>query len=118
MVSIDTERVQLALADFLDQRVLTALDSSSPYRWILGGASTLALSKIQNLLNTYSPMLKSLGILDDTGNLVLEVVETFINSAFQKQANVKLPILGIPFNFNKEDGDILISLLKQYGEIR
>lgn len=117
MVSIDTQKVQMALADFLDQRVLTALDQTSPYRWILGGASTIALSRVENLIKTYSPLLKSLGVLDETGNIILNVVETFVTSAFQKQSSVKLPILGIPFTFTKDDGEALITLLKQYGEL-
>lgn len=114
---IDTERLQLALADFIDQRVITALDTGSPYRWLFGGASTIALSQVQNLIKHYTPILKTLGIIDDKGKIILEVVETFLNSAFEKQSNLRFPILGIPFNFNKEDGDALISLLKQYGDI-
>lgn len=115
MVSMDMGRVPSALADFLDQRVLTALDANSPYRWLIGGASAIALSRFDTLIKSYMPILKGMGLIDEAGNLVIDVVETFIQSAFDKQPNVKFPIVGIPFNFNREDGDALIQILKQRG---
>ena len=115
MVSMNMDKVPLALADFLDQRVMTALDSNSPYRWIIGGASTLVLSRFQEIVKTYTPILRALGLLDENGRLMIEIVERFITSAFDKQPNMRLPIMGVPFNFNKDDGQVLIELLKQRG---
>lgn len=115
MTAIGIPKVQQALAEWTDTRVMTALDSTSPMRWILGGVSTIALARIDNLIKTYGPILKSLGVLDETGNLVLEVVTQFVNSAFQRQSVVRMPILGVPFNFNVDDGTALIECLKRYG---
>lgn len=108
-------QIQQALAEFTDTRIMTALDNSSPVRWIIGGVSTVAISRLDNILKTYGPLLRSLGVLDDTGNLILTVVEQFVNSAFDKQPTVRMPLLGIPFTFNKEDGTALIDCLKKYG---
>lgn len=115
MVSMDMNKVPLALADFLDQRVLTALDSNSPHRWIIGGVSTIALTRFDSLIKTYMPILKGFGLVDETGCLVVDVVETFIRSAFDKQPNVRFPIMGIPFNFNREDGEAFLQILRQRG---
>ena len=109
------QQTQQAVAEFVDTRIMTALDKSSPVRWMIGGASTLAISRLDNILKTYAPILKSLGVLDETGNLILTVVERFVSSAFEKQSSVTMPILGIPFTFNADDGRALIDCLKRYG---
>lgn len=117
MAAMDMSKVPAALADFLDQRVLTALPDGSPYKWVIGGASTIALSNFSNLVKNYAPLLKTLGILDSNGFLIVEMVEQFLNSAFEKQQVLKLPLLGIPFNFNSEDGKYLVEALKRHGGI-
>lgn len=117
MASVELSKVQSALAEWMDNRVMSALDTTSPARWMLGGVSSLALANLQNVIRTYAPLLKSLGVLDETGNLVLTVVEAFVNNAFQKQGIVKMPLLGIPFTFNADDGQALIECLKRHGGI-
>lgn len=117
MATMDMSQVPQALADFLDQRVLTALPDASPYRWIIGGASTIVLAKFSNLVKAYAPLLKTLGILDANGLLVIEMVEQFLNSAFEKQQTLRLPLIGVPFKFDKSDGQYLIEALKRHGGI-
>ena len=117
MAAMSIQNVQQALAEWMDQRVMTALDSSSPIRWIIGGASTVGLARLDSVIKVYSPLLKSIGILDETGHLILDVFETFVRSAFEKQSIVRMPILGVPFAFNEEDGTALIACLKKYGGI-
>ena len=113
MTTMDMSKVPMALADFLDNRVLTALPDNSPYRWVLGGASTIVLTRFSNLVQTYMPMLKALGVLDETGGLVIEMVEKFLTSAFEKQQTLRVPLLGVPFNFDKSDGQYLIEALRR-----
>ena len=116
MSSISPAGVQMALADFIDQRVMPAISSdNSAYRWLIGGASTLFLSRFGSMYEQYKPVLVSFGLLDDSGNIKVEDATKFIYSAFEKQREVKMPLLGLPFTFDKTDGDVFIQILKSKG---
>lgn len=116
MSTIDMSSVQAALADFMDQRVLPGIaDDNSLLKWALGGVSVLVLGRIDEVAKGYLPALKSLGIVNDKGHFDVDVAERFMDGAFSRQAEFKLPMLGTPVIFDKTDGDALIKLLRQYG---
>ena len=118
MSTIGISGVQVALAEFIDQRILPAISNdNSALKWLIGGASTLFLGNIDKAASHYAPMLKSIGIMDESGNLDIDKAETFVNSAFAKQQTVRVPMMGVPITFDKSDGDALIAILKkQAGE--
>jgi hypothetical protein len=114
MSTIGISGVQTALAEFIDQRILPAVsDDNSMLKWMIGGASTVFLSRFDRVVNEHSAALSSIGIIDESGNLDVDATEKFVNSAFEKQTVVKMPILGVPFTFDKADGDALIAILKR-----
>ncbi|MCZ4065745.1 hypothetical protein NB636_07865 [Oxalobacter aliiformigenes] len=116
MSTIGMSSVQAALADFIDQRVLSAIgDDNSLLKWAIGGASTVALARFDKMVAGYIPMLTGLGLMDESKNLNIEATEAFVKSAFEKQATVSLPVMGVPITFDKQDGDALVTLLKKYG---
>ena len=118
MSTIGTSGVQVALAEFVDQRIMTAIgDDNSALKWLIGGASTLFLGNIDKTISHYAQMLKSIGIMDESGNLDIDKAEAFIHAAFAKQQTVRVPMMGVPITFDKSDGDALIAILrKQVGE--
>ena len=114
MSTIGISGVQTALAEFIDQRIMTAIgDDKSMIKWLIGGASTLFLGNIDKTISHYAPMLKSIGIMDESGNMDIDKAETFVNSAFAKQQTVRVPIMGVPITFDLSDGDALIAILKK-----
>lgn len=118
MSTIGTSGVQTALAEFVDQRVMPAIgDDNSLVKWLIGGASTLLLTQFDRMIANYAPVLKSIGIMDESGNLDIDKAETFVNSAFGKQDKVRVPFMGVPITFDKSDGDALIRIFReQAGE--
>lgn len=113
MNTVEITDVQDALADFIDQRVLSEIGDSSVAKWMFGGASALLLTKLESMVDDYAPVLKSMGILTEDKEIDLGATEVFINSAFDKQEVVKMPLFGITFSFDKSDGDALITALKR-----
>ena len=115
MSAISMSGVQAALADFVDQRVLAAIgNDNSLLKWAIGGASTVTLARFDKIVEGYLP-LAGLGLVVESKNLNIEATETFVKNAFDKQATVSLPVMGVPITFDKQDGDALIALLKKYG---
>lgn len=116
MSAISMSGVQAALADFVDQRVLAAIgNDNSLLKWAIGGASTVTLARFDKIVEGYLPLLAGLGLVDESKNLNIEATETFVKNAFDKQATVSLPVMGVPITFDKQDGDALIALLRKYG---
>jgi hypothetical protein len=116
MSAISMSGVQVALAEFVDQRVLAAIGAdNSLLKWAIGGAATVTLARFEAMVSGYLPMLTSLGLVDESKNLDIEATEAFITNAFDKQATVSLPVMGVPITFDKGDGDALIALLRKYG---
>lgn len=116
MSSITPHAVRMALADFIDQRVLSAIGSdNSSIKWLIGGAATLFLARFESMYAGYKPLLNSFGVINESGNFELEEIIKFINSAFEKQSEVKMNVLGTPFVFDKADGDAFIQFLRSKG---
>ena len=98
-----------------EQRTADAIDCL--VKWLIGGASTLLLTQFDRMIANYAPVLKSIGIMDESGNLDIDKAETFVNSAFGKQDKVRVPFMGVPITFDKSDGDALIRIFReQAGE--
>ncbi len=115
-MALNNEAVQMALADFVDNRVLPAIsEDNSAIRWMIGGVSTVGLARMKDLIHTYRPLLSAMGFIDVDGNFVLDVIERFLNSAFDKQASLRMPLLGVPFKFDRSDGNYLVEALRRYG---
>lgn len=115
-MALTTDNVRMALADFVDNRLLPAISSSNTMgRWFVGGASAVMLARFHDVVETYKPMLQGVGIIDSSGNFSVESIEMFLNSAFEKQDAFTAPLLGINFRFDKGDGDYLIESLRRYG---
>ena len=116
MGTIGMTSVRDALAEFFDQRVLPAIGADrSALKWLAAGASTLMLARFDTMSEKFIPTLKTLGLVDETGNLDISAAENFIRAGFDRQEIVQLPIAGIPIDFDRSDGDALIALLKQKG---
>lgn len=119
MSTIDLSSVQAALADFVDQRVLPGIaDSNSLLKWAVGGTSVIVLSRLEKIVQDNLPMLKSLGIVNESGHFDMDVAARFLEGAFARQEEFKLSILGTPFIFDKTDGEALIKLLRQHGGLK
>ena len=114
MRKIGIPAVKESLAEFIDQRVLTAISGDQQMlKWVIGGASALYLTRLDTVVESYAPMLKSLGVMDESGNIDVDAAELFINSAFSKQESVRFPVIGVPITFDKSDGDALLQMMKR-----
>ena len=81
-------------------------------KWILGGGTFLILHQADALIQKYLPMLKQVGIIDESNKLNIEVASGFINSAFDKSGTVEY----LGFKFDKSDGEALINIMEKYKD--
>lgn len=107
MKYISLSKLQKIIPEFVDNRLMPS--APSHIKWLLGGSTFLALHKTGDLIEKYSPLLKSLGILSEDNKIILDTVEPFINNAFSKSGKVEY----FGFTFDKADGEYLIELLKE-----
>lgn len=114
---ISFSSAQGALANFLDERILSAVPEDKSFvKWTLSGASVLVLNNLQGMLTKYTPILKEFGIMDDSNNIDVDKVKLFLDNAFKKQPRFTVPIMSIPFNFDESDGKALVDILNRYRE--
>lgn len=115
-MALTADNVQLALADFIDNRVLPAInEDNSALKWMIGGVSAVGLARLNEVVRHYRPLLNTLGFIDEQGNFMIDAIEMFLNASFQKQEILRMPLLGVPFRFDRTDGQYLIEALKRHG---
>lgn len=110
MKYIDIAKLQTILPRFVDERLIPS--APTHIKWLLGGSTFLVLQSIPTLIDKYSPVMKSLGLLSEDNRLVLDTIEPFINNAFSKVSKVEF----LGFTFDISDGDYFINLLKEKAD--
>ncbi|MFR7882247.1 MAG: hypothetical protein ACLU5J_12850 [Christensenellales bacterium] len=86
-------------------------------RWGLGGASVLVLTRVDDMkLKKYASILKEFGLMNESNLLDTEKVKLFIDTAFQKQSEVRINLMGIPFKFDASDDQALLEIMEIYKE--
>ena len=68
------------------------------------------------MLKKYFPILQELRIMDEANNVDINKVKLFLDSAFNKQPILTVPILSIPFKFDESGGKALVDILNRYRE--
>lgn len=66
----------------------------------------------KTVIGKYLPMLKQMGIVDESNKVDIEVAKGFINSAFDKSGTVEY----LGFKFDKSDGEALINIMEKYKD--
>lgn len=110
MALISLNKIKDVLPEFIDTRLMPSAPTTM--KWILGGSTYLILQQSDALINKYSPMLKSLGIVNDQNQVNIEIAKGFLDSAFNKSPTLEM--YGI--KFDKGDGNALIDLLLKYKD--
>ncbi len=54
--------------------------------------------------------------MDEANNVDINKVKLFLDSAFNKQPILTVPILSIPFKFDESGGKALVDILNRYRE--
>ena len=116
-MALTTESVKRALTDFVDNKILTAVGENTALKWAIGGVSTIGLARLEEIVQQYRPLMTAMGFIDEAGNFKLQAIEQFLNASFQKQESFSMPLLGVPFRFDKTDGLYLIEALKRHGGV-
>jgi hypothetical protein len=115
MSLISPVNIKAVLANFLDERVIPAIPQENTLiRWGLTGSASLVLTQTDRMIEQYAPLLKTFGILNEENLLDTEKVKLFIDTAFQKEPEVRINIMGIPFRFSLDDGKALLEIIKRY----
>ena len=107
---ISLSKLQQVVSEFIDTRLMPSAPTTM--KWILGGSTYILLQQSDTLINKYSPMLKSLGIVNDQNQVNIEMAKGFLDSAFNKSSTLEM----YNFRFDKSDGDALIDLLNKYKD--
>lgn len=117
MSMISFNNTKAILANFIDERIMPAIPEDRSFiRWGLGGASVLVLTRVDDIVQKYAPILKEFGLMNESNLLDTEKVKLFIDTAFQKQSEVKINLMGIPFKFDASDGQALLEIMERYKE--
>lgn len=110
MAYISLTKLQSVVPEFIDSRLMPSAPPAM--KWILGGSTFILLKRADDILNQYTPMLKTMGLVNDKNQLDIELTKGFINSAFDKSGNIAM----FGFTFDKYDGEALIGILDKYKD--
>lgn len=104
MISLD--KIPVIAGEFIDTRLIP--NAPSTVKWLLGGASFIIASRYTEAI----PLMKTMGLVTQNNALNLEMVKGALKAAFEKQPVVEY----YGFNFDKADGEALISIMEKYNE--
>ena len=107
---ISLSKLQNVIPEFVDERLIPSAPPT--IKWLLGGSTYLVLSKMDELIKQYSPLLKQFDLINEKNQLNIDRTKGFINSAFNKSGQVTL----YGFTFNSSDGEFLVNLLEKYKD--
>lgn len=110
MSVISLSKLQNVIPEFIDSRLVPSAPSTM--KWILGGATFVILKRLDDIVAQYSPMMKTMGLLNDNNQIDIDIAKGFINSAFEKSGRVTV----FNFTFDKTDGEALIGILEKYQD--
>lgn len=110
MSVISLSKLQNVIPEFIDSRLIPSAPSTM--KWILGGATFVILKRLDDIVAQYSPMMKTMGLLNDNNQIDIDIAKGFINSAFEKSGRVTV----FNFTFDKTDGEALIGILEKYQD--
>lgn len=110
MAYISLTKLQNVIPEFIDSRLMPSAPPAM--KWILGGSTFILLKRADDILNQYTPMLKTMGLVNDKNQLDIDLTQGFINSAFDKSGNITM----FGFTFDKYDGEALIGILDKYKD--
>ncbi len=69
-MKISLSKISQVLPEFVDTRLMPSAPSTM--KWILGGSTFLILHQADALIQKYLPMLKQVGIIDESNKLDIE----------------------------------------------
>lgn len=101
--------VELILAEYTRKEMIPVMPTTLG-KFALAGASTLILGKAEKLIAQYRPMLNTLGIIDENGNVDIDALYTASKDGMTATNGI-LQIAG--FTFNQADIDKLYRMLKE-----
>ena len=110
MSVISLNKFQQVFIEFVDQRLIPSAPPTM--KWLLGGTSFLILRQADSMINEYLPILRSLGLVNENGQLDVELVRGFLSSAFSKSE--KITFKGI--TFDAQEGEALIAIMEKYKD--
>lgn len=107
MVSID--KIEKGVANYLDGELMPQLQNNSLEKVLVGTVASLAIHKSGAIVAGYkdNKVVKMLGVMDDNGNVDIEVVAAELKKHIPKDGvKVDIPIIGT-MTFHKDDVDKL-----------
>lgn len=100
--------IEIVLGKYIMQEVIPNIPSTLE-RFMIGAGATLFIGKGEVLLNKYTPILKSMDIIDVEGNVDIDKLYT-ASIEGMKASGGKIEYKGM--TFNQTDIDKLYSMLK------
>lgn len=113
MISID--KIEKGIANYLDGELMPQLQDNKLEKVLVGTAASLAISRIGTIVASYkdNKLVKMLGIMDDEGNVDVEVLADELKKNISKEGvKVDIPIVGT-MTFHKDDVDKLYEYIME-----
>lgn len=128
------ENFMIVTTSFLEKNLTPGLTAQygSLAEWFFGGALALLSPMIRQKISSNVDMFKSLGVMNEFGDIDIAAVENFMNGAFSKTPTLRInpkDLLNLKFDnplvnqflqgemvFTKEEADEFISLLKSHNQ--
>lgn len=111
MVSLD--QIKRGAARYLDEEFTKKL--SGWQRWVIGAAGAMMLENLDASLLAFKdhPLVKSLGVMDEAGNVDLDRVYSYVMTEAKKgPVTFTAPLLG-PVTLNERDVEKLYTCIAQ-----
>lgn len=111
---VTVEQIQKGVASYLDAELMPNLHQEGLQKVLAGTAIGLAIKRSGSMIHgfTESPFIKMLGIVDEEGNIDIDVLKDELKENItEKGFNVDIPMLGT-MTFHKEDVDKLHKHIK------
>lgn len=109
---IHKSRVMHGIAAYIDEEIVSKM-AGSWKSWVIGSAAGIAVSRIDDILNTLTgnPIVQALGLVEGE-NIDVETIYTELRKQAQKgTATVELPLVG-PITFSAADVDSMYRHIK------
>lgn len=128
------EKFMTVATSFLEKNLTPGLTAQygSLAEWLFGGALALLSPIIRQQILRYADLLKSLGIMNDVGDVDISALENFMNGAFAKTPTLRInpkDLLNFKFDnplvnqflqgemvFTREEANEFINLLKSHNQ--